>query len=240
MVLKRFSLVVALALGAWIGGASRVAADAPPASPADASYGYSLSKAGQQFAHTTVTVKHDATDVALHEVETFTSIATPYTVDETLDPVGLVPTSYAVTFPINAQVTVTAHLTFDLGGAHESVDGTTGSTDLRLEPGTKNQVVIDAALMSGFLMLPAQAKAQSLTTFTSLAPTSTTALSLKVDPAATPARPAGVPARDASLSIEGSVNFIEWYDPSSMVVDEVDVPAQLVTISRNSGTNGRP
>jgi hypothetical protein len=28
------------------------------------------------------------------------------------------------------------------------------------------------------------------------------------------------------------VNFIEWYDPQSMIVDEIDVPAQQVVIAR--------
>jgi hypothetical protein len=207
-------------------------AAAPPASPPDGTYAFTLTQNGQKFGDSSVTVKHDAVSLSVHEVESRTSIASPYVVDESVDPIALTPTSYTATFPINASVVVTGHLAFDPGGATFTVDGTSGSTDFRLEQGTTREVVLDGALISGFLLLPSQVKAQGLTSFTVVAPTGTQSVVAQVDPSAQPARPADVPASDTSLAISGNVNFVEWYDPQTMIVDEIDVPAQQVVINR--------
>jgi hypothetical protein len=236
MVLTRVAVRIAFLVSACaMIGAPAVNAGAPPAAPPDASYAFVLSKGGQKIGNSTVNVKRDAGNVAIHEAETFANINGQYIVDETVEPVGLTPTSYATTFPLNQVVTVTAHLAFDAGGARLTVDGTAGATDFRMAKDTTHQVVIDGLLVSGFLLLPAQAAAQNLTQFTSLAPANSSQVVLSVDRSKNPTRPSAVPAGDSSLSIGGPVDFVEWYDPKTMVVDEVDVPSQQVTISRTPG-----
>ena len=212
------------------------AASAPPPAPPDASYAFVLTQGGQKIGSSNVTIKRDAGSIAVHEVETFANVNGQYVVDEVVEPVGLTPTAYSATFPLNQAVTVTAHLAFDAGGARLTVDGTAGSADFRLAKDTTHQVVIDGLLMSGFLLLPAQVAAQRLTSFTSLEPANSSSMVLRVDTSGKPTRPSAVPAGDASLSIGGPVNFVEWYDPKTMVVDEVDVPARQESISRNKGT----
>ena len=96
--------------------------------------------------------------------------------------------------------------------------------------------------MTGFLFLPAQIKALSLAAFTTLSPSRADTYDCKVDAASAPTRPPGVPAADVSVTIDGTspngnVTFVEWYDPQTMVVDEVDVPAEQVTIIRAHGTH---
>jgi hypothetical protein len=208
----------------------------PPAAPPDGSYSYAVSRSGQKIGDSAVTVKRDITRITLHEVETFVGLSGQHVVDESVETSGLNPTSFSIAFPLTPQLNVTARLTFG-GGAHETVDGTSGATDFRLEPGTSNVVVIDGATVTGFLLLPAQVKAQSIRSFTVIAPSASRSLVFRVDGSANPARPADVAAADASLSITGTPNFVEWYDPQTMLVDEVDVPAQQVTITRAHGTH---
>lgn len=223
--------ILATSAAVW----SAAYATAPPSAPADGSYAYAIAKGGQNIGGTTVTVKHDAASIAIHEIEAFAGVSRQYVVDETLEPVDLTPTSYVSTFPLNAQLTATAHLTFDAGGARETVDGTSGATDFRLEHGTSHVVVVDGAMMTGFMFLPAQVKAQSLNAFTLMAPSAAKSLRMQVDGSSNPSRPAGVPAADTSLSIAGPASFVEWYDPQTMIVDEIDVASQAVTISRTHG-----
>jgi len=224
---------VALAAVAALAGsaaASVASAAALPACPPDGTYTYVLNAGAQKFGDSSIVVKHDAVSVSLHEVE---AVATGQrTSDETVEPVMLTPTSYAETFPINPSVTVTAHYTFDPGGAKLSVDGTAGATDFRLEQGTTHQIVMDGAMMSGFLLLPSQVKAQGFTSVTTLVPSTAQQVVFQIDASASPTRPSTVPAADVSLAVTGSTSFIEWYDPHTMLVDEVDVPAQQVVISR--------
>jgi hypothetical protein len=203
-----------------------------PSTPPDGTYAYTLEQAGQKFGASSVTVKHDAVDVSVHEVESRAALESAYVSDETVDPVSLAPTSYTVTFPINAQVVVTGHLAFGPGGSSLTVDGTSGSTDLKLQQGTTRQIVLDGSLISGFLLLPSQAKAESLSSFTLISPMATQSALAQIDTGTTPARPADVPSPDVSLAVTGSVNFVEWYDPQTMVVDEIDVPGQQVVITR--------
>jgi len=215
-------------------------AAAPAVAPPNGTYNFAIAQAGTKIGTSTVTVTRSMSAVTSHEVETFTQAAEPLTVDQSLEPVALAPTSYSTTpCRLNAQVAVTAHVTFDANGADETVDGTSGATHFPLETGTSHMVVIDAAFMTGFLFLPAQVQAESLTTFTGLATCSATSLVYTVD--TTPqTRPSTVPAADANLTVDvkqGSATLIitEWYNPQTMVVDEVDVPASQIVISRSPG-----
>jgi hypothetical protein len=213
-----------------------------PASPPDGSYAYAIFQNGAKIGSTSVTVTRSAGAVTSHESETITGGDGALTVDQTLDPASLSPTSY-VTTPcrLNAQVAVTARLTFDSNGADETVDGTAGATHFPFESGTSHLYLLDGAFMTGFLFLPAQTKAQSLTSFTGLAACSAVSLAYTVGGSAGD-RPQSVPAADAGLAFSTKMNntpvaFVEWYDPQSMVVDEVDVAAEHVTITRLLGAS---
>ncbi len=216
-------------------GLPLTASASPALAPAAGSYAFVVERGGAKSGDSTVTVKSVSGGVGVHESETFpgeTDI-----VDETLDAADLSPTSYVSSFPLTSDIGVTAHLAFYSGGARETVDGTTGATDFKLENGTKHMVVLDRALMTGFLFLPAQIKAMGLTAFTTLSPSRADTYDCHLDLDSGPTRPSAVPAADASITVEGTapagnVEFTEWFDPTTMVVDEVDVPAQQVTIAR--------
>lgn len=209
-------------------------ANAAAAAPADGAYKYTVSRAGSGVGSSTVTVKRAATSIAIHEVETFAGVTE--TVDESLDVGDLSPTGYVSTFPVTSDVNVTARVTFFSGGAHFTVDTVPGSTDFRVEHGTTRLVVVDGALATGFLFLPAQMHAQGLNAFTLYAPSAAETFYCTLN-AATPPRPAGIPAPDVFVTVDGvapsgNTEFVVWYDPTSLIVDEVDVPTQQVTIAR--------
>jgi len=48
-------------------------------------------------------------------------------------------------------------------------------------------------------------------------------------------RPKGIPLGDVALSVSDPVEFTIWYDPVTLVVDELDVPRQDASYVR-SGT----
>ena len=208
-----------------------VAAPMPPSG----TYTFTVSRGGSKAGDSTITVKSAPPGLDVHEVETFPGITD--VIDETLAMSDLSPTSYVSSFPLTADVGVTAHISFYSGGARETVDGTDGSTDFRAEPGTHKVLILDGVMMTGFFFLPAQLKAMSLTGFTVVSPSRADTYACRVDTGPAPPRPAGVPSGDTSVSIDGQspsgdVEFTEWYDPGSMTVDEVDVPGQQVTIAR--------
>ena len=170
----------------------------------------------------------------MHEVETFGAVTE--TVDESLDESRLASTAYASTFPVSSDVTATARVALFNGGARVTLDTVPGSTDFKDESGTSNLVVVDGAMVTGFLFLPAQVKALGLSAFTILAPSQMNTLYCTVNAAAAPPRPA-IPAPDLGMTVDctgstGNTEFIVWYDPQSFVVDEIDVPTQQVTIAR--------
>lgn len=239
MTLSRMARTVAfgsLACALAIANARTEASAAAAAiAPVDGSYKYTVTRAGSSVGTSTVTVKRAATSIAIHEVETFG--ATTETADESLDDTDLSPTAYVSTFPVTSDVTVTARVAFYSGGARFTVDTVPGSTDFRVEHGTTRLVVVDGALATGFLFLPSQIRAQGLNAFTVYAPSAAQTFYCTINASATPPRPAGIPAADIFVTVDGSAQsgnteFVVWYDPTSFIVDEIDVPTEQVTIAR--------
>lgn len=234
MTLSRMAMGVSLSLAACLIASGSVRADPPAAAPPDGTYSFSVIRAGSTVGSSTVTVKRVAPSVTVHEVETFGAVTE--TVDESLDQSRLASTAYASTFPVSTDVTATARVALYNGGARVTLDTVPGSTDFKDESGTSSLVVVDGAMVTGFLFLPAQVKAQGLSAFTILAPSQMNTLYCTVNATAAAPRPA-VPAPDLGMTIDctastGNTEFVVWYDPQSLVVDEIDVPTQQVTIAR--------
>jgi hypothetical protein len=49
---------------------------------------------------------------------------------------------------------------------------------------------------------------------------------------AKPARPAGVPANDVSVSFAGDMPLVIWYDPATFIPDYLAIPSQDLAIVR--------
>ncbi|GAC1360276.1 MAG: hypothetical protein NVSMB31_20440 [Vulcanimicrobiaceae bacterium] len=92
--------------------------------------------------------------------------------------------------------------------------------------------IIDSSLVSGFFMLPAQMNALANADSTVLTPGSGGTGFLTVIGGDRPSRPSDVPAEDASISFAGDAPFIEWYNPKTLVVDQVLAPGQSLILKR--------
>lgn len=143
----------------------------------------------------------------------------------------LSPTSYTGNYRAAGQnIAVTVALT--------AVSATVTSTQsesahaLALAPNTHHFVVVEPGLLAGLFALPAQLASWNESTVTWLSPVTGAVQPLTKDSAASPARPAGVPAQDVELSLTGQIPVTMWYDPVTFLPDRIEVPSQHTILTR--------
>ncbi len=208
------------------------ATPAPPSAgasaPADGSYSYTITQNGNDVGKSSFTIKRADVGLTVHETET----VTPYNfvVDEIFDSETLTPKAYTGVYARGTD-TSTVHAAFDHSGATVTIEGTEGTAPLPNPPGVKQAYVLEGMLMSGFAMLPAQIHASKATQFSLIEPRAVLQFLAHVDPHPIASRPSGVPPSDALLSITGSVNVDEWYDPATFVLHALSMPSQQVLIT---------
>ena len=100
-----------------------------------------------------------------------------------------------------------------------------------LNPNTHHFVVIEPGLLAGLFALPAQLGSWKDPAVTWITPATAQVQSLSTT-SGEPPRPAGVPANDQVLSIERPTTVTIWYDPSTLVPDEIAVPSQNAVLTR--------
>ncbi len=208
--------------------AAAVATAAPGvAAPPDGTYNFAVTSSGSNAGSSSVTVKRTPTGISLHETGSFR--AQSFVVDETLDPVTLVPRNYVGTYTRGTQ-TLTADVDFDHSGATVTFQGV-GNSKLDNPPGIQNCFAIESTIVTGFLMLPAQVHSTKLTQFSQIVPSLVLQWNARVYDNATSPKPTNVPSSDQSLSVSnGNIDFDEWYDPSTFMPHAVSLPSLNVTI----------
>jgi hypothetical protein len=97
---------------------------------------------------------------------------------------------------------------------------------------TSHFVVIEPGLLAGLFALPAQLAAWKDPSVTCITPATAQAQSLGTNAVSPSARPAGVDAGDAVLSIDHPIALTIWYDPGTFVPDEIVVPSQNAVVTR--------
>ncbi len=205
-------------------------AAAAASSPPDGTYVYTASVAGTPAGQSTVTVKHGDKGIDVTETAdaTLNGRSLHSEVKLTLAD-DLIPTVYLAKYhtgPLDISASVL------VSGTSATETSPQGSLSFALAPGTKSLFVLDGALMSGPLFLPALMQSDHDAALTGIVPLVGRALPISVDANANPAHPAGVPADDVSLNISGQPSFTLWYDPHTFVVDELDAPSQGYTATR--------
>jgi hypothetical protein len=197
----------------------------------DGAYSYTLKQNGSVLGTSTVTVKRAADGVHLRESETWTTLYGPVDAqaEEAVDGTSFAPLTWVATYTTGGG-SYSLRLTINGSSAAQSVDGS-ARMPLTLQPATQGMTVLDQALVSGFMVLPAQVAASKVVALTMLVPSANSALTLRIDRGALPARPASAAAADVGLSVSAPVALTIWYDPSSLVVDEVDVPSEALVIA---------
>ncbi|HLI96954.1 MAG TPA: hypothetical protein VKT72_12835 [Candidatus Baltobacteraceae bacterium] len=208
------------------------AAPVPAApAPADGTYTYATTLNGAQIEKTAVTVKRDpAGQIVLSESGSGNmngrsgSISDTLTLDQTLAPVG-----YSALASIADSRSMQSALSFSGDVAKQSGDV---SKTYGLAADAKHFVVLDFGPFTGYFMLPAQMQAWNDPPVMAIMPIYAQGMPIAVDKTLTPGRPKAVPQADAEISIKSPVQFTVWYDPKTLVVDELDVPAEGLSVAR--------
>lgn len=199
--------------------------------PADGTYTYVMSLNGAQVLKSAVTVKRDlAGNIVLNESGTGSlngrsgSIRDTLTLNPALAPVG-----YSALASLADSRSMQSALAFKDGEATQSGD-VTKTYDLVAD--AKHFVVLDFGPFSGYFALPAQMQAWSDAPVVAIMPMYAQGMPITIDQTLKPDRPKTVPASDAQISVKNPVPFTVWYDPKTLVVDEMDVPTQGVSVTR--------
>jgi hypothetical protein len=208
-----------------------LAAATAPTAPADGVYTYTISVAGANTGKTSITLSHTPAGVQLVESASGSLGGSDFAATSNLALDGtLSPASYTAVYSPPGR-TIHAALAFNAGAASETADN--GALKFNLGPGTKHFVVLDGTLFSGFFILPAQLQAWSTPPVTALSPMFGHGGAIAVDTALKADRPKGIPAGDVAVSVSDPVEFTLWYDPATLIVDELDVPQQSTSYVRS-------
>ena len=200
---------------------------------ATGTFHYSASYDGAPTGNSSVVVRRLGDTTTIQESATATLNGMPLSADATLT-VGadLAPTLYNGSYQnnglqmvVNATVTPTSATLVDSSSEGRPMT-------FPLKDGATHIVVIEPGLMAGLFALPAQMQAWQDAPILAVAPGMEKSIRVVVDQSAKPQRPSDVPATDLSLSIGGSIPFTMWYDPATLVPDEIIVPSQNAVVTR--------
>lgn len=210
-----------------------MAASLPPATApiiASGTYAYRASVNGAQIGGSTIVVKHDGTSTEIDEQSngTYNGMAGQAAAELHLG-ADLAPTGYQNSYQAGGMA---GKASVAFSGASANLTGPMGSQSFNLAGDAKHFAVIDGAQLAGFIALPAEMSAWNGTPVTAIVPVYGQAFPITPDASAKPAHPASVPASDAVVSVAGSIPFTVWYDPSTYIADEIDVPSQGIVVTR--------
>ena len=199
---------------------------------APGTYTYSAALAGQPVGQWTVAVRNDGGQTAIDEKSSanFGGLAVAATATLTLD-TNLAPLRYDGSYSAPGQ-SINVTVAVASGGATVTSPLASAPGLLQLAPGTTHFAIVEPGLLSGLFALPAQLNAWKESRVTWISPTSARAQLLVVGTTPPATRPAGVPPKDAVLSIDRPIAVSIWYDPSSFVPDRIDVPANQAVLTR--------
>jgi hypothetical protein len=148
------------------------------------------------------------------------------TLDQTLAPLG-----YSANASIADSRSMQSSLAFKGGQAMQTGDVT---KTYQLAPDAKHFVVLDFGPFAGYFALPAQMQAWNDQPVFAIVPMYAQGVPIAVDKSLTPERPKNVPAGDVQISVKSPLQFTLWYDPNTLVVDEMDVPTEGVLVTRQA------
>jgi hypothetical protein len=203
-----------------------------PTAPADGTYTYVSAVNGATVGKTAITVKRNADGIVLTESGGGNYEGQSGTIADTLNlDSTLAPSAYSATASFGGRTTKS---TLAFKGATVSETGDAGTKTYDLAAQAKHFVVLDLGPFSGWFALPAQMTAWNNTPAIAIVPTMAQGIPITPSASTTASRPKGVPAADISIGVTTPMPFTMWYDPNTLVVDELEFPSQGVTITRES------
>jgi hypothetical protein len=193
---------------------------------------YSATVAGDPTGSSNLTVLRDgqATRIGERASGTVNGVSVSATAQLTVG-ADLTPQVYDGTYESNgAQTVVTASLS---PFAATVISSGSGGQPATFSLGdARHFVVIEPGLVAGLFVLPAQMEAWKDEPVLAIAPSYGRAEELAVDSRMKAHRPSEVPLQDVSVSFSGKLPFTIWYDPTTFVPDEIDVPSQSAVVTR--------
>jgi hypothetical protein len=206
-------------------------AAAATAAPPDGTYAYVSTMNGAGIGKTAIAVTRNAAgDVVVSENGSANLNGQDGSVQDTLTlGPGLAPSSYNALASIADSRSMRSTLFFSGEQAKQSGDV---SKTYALTPGAQHFVLMDFGPFSGFFVLPAQMRAWNDRPVTAIVPLYAQSFGIAPDAAAAPKRPDGVPASDREITFNSMLTITLWYDPQSLVVDEVDIPSEGLIVKR--------
>lgn len=209
-----------------------LAAVTATAFPAGGTYRYSASLGGQRIGEWSVTVKPGGAGMEIDENSSASVAGMQLSAIAALV-LGsdLAPVTYTGNYRMamqNPSVSVT------LTPTSATVIGALSPQprQIPLDPSTRHFVVIEPGLLAGLFALPAQLASWKDPAVTWIAPATAQAQSLSPNPSPASTRPPDVASRDVVLAIDHPMAVTIWYDPSTLVPDEITVPSQNATLTR--------
>lgn len=203
-----------------------------PSLPAG-SYRYTATLNGTSAGSSTLTVKADGSTTQIDERASGAAAGLQFSGSCSLVlGADLAPTQYDGKYSVAGQQ---ADVNVSLTPTTATVNNSAASTRVQtyaLDPNAKHFVVIEPGLLAGLFALPAQMQAWNDAAVTAIAPAMGRQEPLQASAATTATRPSGVPAADVALNVVGPYAVIVWYDPSTLVPDEILVPSQNATVTR--------
>ena len=199
--------------------------------PVAGTYTYVTVLNGAQVLKSAVTVKYDtAGNVVLSESASGQmngrsgSISDTLTLDSALAPVG-----YSALASLADSRSMQSSLAFN--GMQATQSGDVAKT-YNLVADAKHFVVLDFGPFSGYFALPAQMQAWNDAPVLAIMPMYAQGMPIAIDKTIDPLRPKAVPPSDEQISVKSPVQFTVWYDPKTLVVDEMDVPSEALSVTR--------
>ncbi len=213
-----------------------LAAAASVQAPADGTYAYVMSMNGAQIGRSAVTVTRDRTgNVVLSETASGDmngrsgSIDDVLTLDSTLSPLHyLANASIADSRNMKTTLTFKGGQATQGGDVHKTYD---------LAANAKHFVVFDFGPFTGYFAFPAQMRAWNDVPVTAIIPMYAQGMPISIDRSLKVERPKSVPQADVPITVATPVQLTLWYDPKTLVVDELDVPVEGVQVVRTAGAS---
>ncbi|HXW76921.1 MAG TPA: alpha/beta fold hydrolase [Candidatus Eremiobacteraceae bacterium] len=196
-------------------------------------YTYEFRQGGSVLGTSIIGVVHDASVLKVHEVVALAGRS--FTLDQTLDPSTFVPSVIDALYPGSPPAAI--HIIVTSTGATETVAPATSRT-IAAPKGAQGFVALDGPIMSGFFLGPAQAQALGAATLEGVSAGAAQALPMTVTSIDKTHRPSTAPASDLGVEMGGlpSGDVDIWYDPTTLVPDEIDVTSQGIAIVLASRT----
>lgn len=220
-----------LTLTSMLAQASPSPSAVPATQIAPGTYAYKVSLAGASTGQSTITVKRNGAATEIDEDTSGTVGQTSGTAKAILN-LGpdLAPTSYQNAYAAGGY---SGKISATFTAAQATVDGGMSGPKTFTLGGAKHFVVLDGAELSGFIALPAQMQSWANAPALAVFPLYGQSISLAPKAADASTRPGTVAATDAGVTVDsGPAPFTIWYDPTTLVMDELDVPSQHFVVTR--------